>query len=159
MSSSESGVLFVNKCAKSKCLSRSNGLERARIFSHVQRNPQSQPAKPSTPPGEQTHGPGTAVVWQIAPSRNAPVRSSQSKPQCKPRRNERAQEHCSSSSSGCSSGSSTDIHSPLSTIGLALFDPFETTAAPITPYMNRILEFCKQTVTDVDALPLTADLR
>jgi hypothetical protein len=156
MSSSESGVLFVKKCAKSKCLSRSNGTERARIFSHVQRNPQSQPAKPSTPPDEQAYGPGTAVVWQIAPSRNAPVKSSKSKPQCELRRNERAQEHCFSSSSEYSSGSSTEIHSPLSTIGLALF---ETTAAPITPYMNRVLEFCKHPVTHVDALPLTTDPR
>ena len=157
--SSESGVLFVNKCAKSKCLSRSNGAERARIFSHVQRKPQSQPARSTTPPDEQGYKPANAVVWQIAPSRNASVRISKSKPQCKTRRNERAQEQCSPSSSGCSTGSSSATHSPLSTIGLALFDPFETTAAPITPYMNRVLEFCKHPRAHVDVVPLTAACR
>jgi hypothetical protein len=130
---SESGVIFINKCAKSTSLSRSDGAERARIFSHVQLNQQSQPVNVKAQFEEQSDGPDTAIVWQVALSRKEATQRSKSNPQSKSRRGRRRQNQNSQSRD----------HSPLSAIGLATYDPFETTAAPITPYMNRVLEFCR----------------
>ena len=130
----ESSILFVNKSATSKSLSRSNGAERARIFSHVQRNPQNPQTRPDVKAlsKESPYGVETGVVWRLALSHKEPTETSKSDLQRNTRRRRRGFDQIALSRD----------HSPLSSIGLAKYDPFDTTAAPITPYMKCLLDFC-----------------
>jgi hypothetical protein len=126
-------VLFINKSAKSKSLSRSKGEERARIFSHVQRNPQVLPERQKTPPEDPT-----VTVWQLA---KRPKRALQKPRLCKesPERESR-----SSGSSPCS----TQSLPPRSALGLAQYDPFGITAVPIQPEMSPVLQFYSGALLD-----------
>lgn len=130
----EAEIIFINKSAKSKSLSRSNGLERARIFSHVQRIPPSQPTKSPTPSKESSFEDATAATWSITHRGVEQVKRPKSKAQKGSRAN---------SQSTRSSPDRLRSPSPLSCIGLGKYDPFDTTIIPVTSYMNRVLEFCK----------------
>lgn len=127
------GVLFINKCATSKSLSRSTGAERASIFSHVQRNPQCQPARPTLTPDNISYEQGCTTAWQAYMPPISLLKKSKSQVQDK----KRARNTHANRSSG------PRDHSPLSAISLSMHDPFYTTAVPITPYMNHVLQFCQ----------------
>ena len=128
-------VLFINKSAKSKNLSRSKGDERARIFSHVQRNPQALPEKQRTPPEDPT-----VTVWQLAKRPKGPLKKPRS---C--RQKERPERE--SQLKGLSPYNTQSLP-PLSALGLVKYDPFETTAIPVIPEMNPLLQFYSGAMLD-----------
>lgn len=133
--------LFVNKNANSKSLTQSQGQERFQILSHVQPDcrlschyPRRSASKSSGP----TENEGSAT-FDVKHATDVSSAATLSMPKPRSRRTVTLAQR---SQNGLLHPPSYTL-SPLAALGIADFDPFETTAAPIDEYMGTLLTFCK----------------
>ncbi|KAF7197969.1 hypothetical protein HII31_00683 [Pseudocercospora fuligena] len=133
-------VLFVNKTASSGTLSRSRGLERAKIFSHVQRSSFNR-ASTSTKDLQKL----TAAPKKKEKSKQDESLSEDASKIIARRagRDVKFAINTKEITKLAKNTSSTDIRTPLSLNMLIARrpDPFETTAAPCSFYMDCLLKF------------------
>ena len=129
--SSAPKVMFINKGQKSSSLSRSEGAEKSRIFSHVQQP--SQGRLPYSLNG--LPDPIEAVLnWDDALPHNE-KRNSRTLQSRTTRRGARGKKFAVGYPS-------TPVPSPLEGLGIVEYDPFGSTLCPITRYTGEILDFC-----------------
>jgi len=141
--------LFINKNASSKSLSRSQGEERFQILSHVQPSSRTTArhrgkALQKTTARKKASGRVNAEVLALRVHRDAHGLSTSAL----------------STAKGCSKQAaegamtlarrrqtesptpSTYYLSPVVTLGIMEFDPFETTSPPVNEYLGTLLEWC-----------------
>ena len=136
-------VFFINKGVASKSLSRSGGAEKSRIFSHVQRPSQNgllhSPTEPPSSSDSGDSGDAEGVTWERMTSSDKACSSAVA----------RSKRSCSNTIQNRHSATHrpvVKVPSPLaavSTVSVSEFDPFGSTVAPVSRYMNYVLEFCE----------------
>lgn len=129
-------IIFINKSAKSKHLTRSEGFERSKIFSHVQQSPyalpddtqlrERSPAKSTSPDGSEDGD------YQSGRSYNARNKSQSSKSErlAKCLRDQQKWAIASRRSS------------PISVLDMSRIDPFDCAMVPMDSYMTDMLKAC-----------------
>lgn len=147
MSAAESDLLFINKTARSEKLSRSRGLERARIYSHVQRGCHNQAPRKLSNQDEVLCYP--LESWSSEP--NKPGSRSHPRPSGGKRSLTRG---CKTKMHGevdSTAGALRTFHisarplqlGPSNPLNGGAGDPFDSLRVPISPYMEGLLKFCK----------------
>jgi hypothetical protein len=132
--SSNQRFLFVNKTARSKNLTRSEGRERLEILSHVQRDSSAT----AVDPGQGVLKLPKPSVWDANDATDGLSKNAGSIPA----RSRDTQRSAHSERAGLLHPSSARL-SPLVALVVMDFDPFKTTAEPIDQSMRLLLTFCK----------------
>lgn len=130
-------VIFINKTVRSKKLSRSEGVERSRIFSHVQRGPQ----KPSPKALEGSDCSSNEQSAKLGTTKSV-VQSRGSSP------SSGTSSRLSHQTADARSQNSNASPHTQSTLGLTPFSDatnslLKGTAGFMNPYMQVLLDFCE----------------
>ena len=130
-------VLFINKSAKSKHLTRSDGFERSKIFSHVQQSPYTFPEEIQI----KQWGFATTVHHDVNQGTNSSygIRFSK-KGSSKGQRNNSLTRRRSNERKGLAV---IRYNSPTSVLDTAKLDPFDCAVVAMNRNMTDMLRVCK----------------
>lgn len=129
-------IIFINKSAKSKHLTRSEGFERSKIFSHVQQSPyalpddarveERSPAKSTSPDGSED----SDYYSRHSYSKRSNAKGPKSVRLAKCLKDQQKWVAASRRSS------------PISVLDMSRIDPFDCAAVPMDGYMTDMLKAC-----------------
>lgn len=143
-------ILFINKTAQSGKLSRSRGLERARIYSHVQRGSQNQPPRKAPDPNEVLYQqPDSWTPKQKTDEPKSPPKAAL-RPRSQPKKC-KAKVHVKEVRPDSAADALQALHlssnpvqlEPLNALSGGVGDPFDSLEVPISPYMEDLFKFCE----------------